>query len=930
MAFIPQPLCLFRPSLTCCSSVISNISPQSLNHFSPILCGERVLRAPFKSFDLGWVVAALLPLVGILLAFNGSAIIDTADGLFHTHRILAMTQLLAAGDLYPRWIPWFHLGYGYPVFNFYAPAASYLGGVMGLAGVSAALAYNLIAAACWVLGSLGIYALGRYLLSGTAAIVAVALWAYAPSRLQDVWNVGNLSGFIGTALLPWLFFTLAHAVNSPGRRTCAWLALAFGGVVLAHQPTTVLAALVVAPGLLAACLWVGRHDRDTILPRLLWVGGGLALGFGISLIFSLPMLLETQYIKVSLPAEDIPSVLQSNFLFPGDLFLPATAPDLGDVSRRLPDTFGLLAGVLGALGFIALPWRRRYGLALGWGAAVGFCIFLLLEPSLDFWLTVPLLGQLRFPARVLRLGVVFLALLGGSSLLLIPRRFQAPAAGLLVALVILDALPMVYASQDWVDYANITPRDEIQYELDTFAFGGTSYNEFKPIWSTGTPYDTPADMERYIDHPMQVDYIDPHLTGVTIQQVGDRMIQVSTPSAFELSFRHFYFPGWFATIDDAPAEVYPASEYGLITLNVPPGEHTIELHRNNTPVQHIAPLLSLVSLGIVVMLLVRGQPVVAQAVEPAPPRLSLVIGVGVLAFAVLNLLIIEPRTTWFRQHSPPDSPAAMQVPVHQTFGDAYELLGYTLDQREVAPGDSLRITLYWRALRPLDHTYQPRLQLVNNRHTEAWGATEGFFVGARPELHTPGYFTLDEHRLQVFPDAPPYTASITIKLIDPQTGEALALPDGNDTYTLPETVRISGTHPAVERVLPYQVGDSLELWCVAADRNGDQLRVTLYWHVVQPITTPDVRAFVHALDAAGEVVEQGDGEPLNGNYPLVDWLPDQNLADVYTLPANPAIQQLAIGLYLPERERLAVTDDGRPVTDNRILVSLEDSRCGGS
>src|SRR5262245_46958552 len=121
---------------------------------------------------MGWIVAALLPLISIIPTLHGTSIINTADGLFHTHRIFAMTQLMAMGNLYPRWIPWFHLGYGYPVFNYYAPAASYLGGLLGLLGTSAPIAYTLIASAAWIIGSLGMYGLARRYLPGYAAVIS--------------------------------------------------------------------------------------------------------------------------------------------------------------------------------------------------------------------------------------------------------------------------------------------------------------------------------------------------------------------------------------------------------------------------------------------------------------------------------------------------------------------------------------------------------------------------------------------------------------------------------------------------------------------------------------------------------------------------------------------------------------------------------------
>ena len=52
--------------------------------------------------------------------------VGSQDGYFHLFRLLELDRAARAGDLYPRWAPDFALGYGYPVFNYYAPLALYL------------------------------------------------------------------------------------------------------------------------------------------------------------------------------------------------------------------------------------------------------------------------------------------------------------------------------------------------------------------------------------------------------------------------------------------------------------------------------------------------------------------------------------------------------------------------------------------------------------------------------------------------------------------------------------------------------------------------------------------------------------------------------------------------------------------------------------
>ncbi len=897
-----------------------------------------MVRRLFPHFDIGLLIAAVLPLVGILPTFNGDQVINSADGVFHVHRIFAMTTLMQSGDLYPRWIPYFHLGYGYPVFNFYAPLATWLGGLLGLVGISAPLAFSLIVASGWMLGSAGVYALGRRWLPAPAALVGAALWAYAPSAFQGVWNIGSISQLTASALVPWLFLAVIRAAEKPDTRRVSLLGVVFALVLLAHQPTSVLVGLFIAPGAPLLCLWFSRRDKRW-LARFISVGGGLVLGAGIAMIFLLPMALEVSSIQVSKGATNIANVLAASFLQPYQLFLPASAPDLSDLNRSLPDSIGLVTGVLAGLGLVGLLYRRQYRLALAWGAAALFVIFLLLPVSTAFWLNVPLLGQLRFPGRVLRLGAVFFGLLGASSLLILPRRWMGCGAGLMCAVIVVSALPMLFPTRELLDFSQLSAADFIRYEQRTYSFGGTSYDEFKPIWGDKIPYDTPPDLDAYVTDPLHISIKTDGLEDVKISVLDDTHFQVNSPQAFELHFRQFYFPGWAASIDGISSEVFPNQEFGLLSLNVPAGVHIISLSRPGTLAENVAPWLSLLSVVIAVGLFIfrwdgfrprLRTPQAREATDEIPKSFPIagIVVVIVIGFAIFNRIYIQPQTDWFRLRSPLDSPVAMQTPVHMSFGDAYELLGYTLNQTSIAAGETLNITLYWRALRPLVGSYPPTVQLVNPAVSEAWGTASNFFIGAASVNHQPEYFISDTYKLPINSDAPPYVGHISVQLKNGETKEALKLPDGSDRLILPVPVRVTGNGITATKRLNVSINNSMELWCASTTSADNKLDLTLYWHVLAPMPQADLRVFVHGLDANGQLISQGDAPPLNGQYAPSDWLAGQTLADHYQLADADKINQIAVGMFVVGGDQLAMTQDGQPAPNNSLMLSRDAVDCG--
>src|SRR5690606_31442757 len=114
---------------------------------------------------------------------------------------------------------------------------------------------------------------------------------------------------------------------------------------------------------------------------LRWIIGGLVLGVMIAAIFLFPMLLQLNTIVVNTPSDNVPDTLQRNFLDASDLFLLPQPIDMSDLSHSIPHTFGLVGGVLGAVGFIALIWRRRFVLAGMLRAGCVLAIVLALDVS---------------------------------------------------------------------------------------------------------------------------------------------------------------------------------------------------------------------------------------------------------------------------------------------------------------------------------------------------------------------------------------------------------------------------------------------------------------------------------------------------------------------------------------------------------------------
>jgi hypothetical protein len=880
-------------------------------------------------------VAALLPLIGILPTL-GDGVVKSADAPLHVHRIFAMTTLLQGGELWPRWVSWFHLGYGYPVFNFYPPGVFYLGGLLGLLGIPATVAFALISAFAWMFGSVGTYALARRFLPPTSALLAAMLWVYAPSRLYEIWHQGSLPQMLSGACVPWVFWGLIVAAQRPGRRSILAVALPLAGMILTHQPITLVAGLLIAPTAIILPSALAWRDRRTLIGRLVCVFGGLLLGAGLAGIFLFPLAGELRYVKSATQAEDVIPYLVSNFLQPGEIFAQPGATDLSDLRFELPTTLGLVGGVLALVGLSALARRKRFGLALLLAIGLAFTIFMLLEISLPAWERIPFLAQLRFPARLLRVGAVLLALAGGASLLWLPVRWRSIGLGIGLIATLVAALPLVYPNQRFVNWPNLSALDEIRMEETEHNWGTTSYDEFRPLWGQKPGWDDAVEPEEYVTNPRRIvvnrlDMIR-QWPDLKVEQVDTAAVRVTVTSARPVRFRQFYFPGWTATLNGQPVEIYPEDELGQITVNVPAGEHIISLKYVGTPIQAVGAGVTMASLVITLGLFITGrrQQMAAPApTEPLEPRVGWAVAGGVVAFALVNTLVITPHTLWFRHRSPPDQPVYMQTPARHSFGGEVELLGYTLTETSIQPGGPLPLLLFWRTPHPVTHNYRPIVQLVNLSQSAAWAASEPFFPGGGPTAggYPPDRFASEVHKLRLFPDAPPYVGRISVQMVEAQTGQPLKLPDGSDRLILPPIIRLHTPNAAIARKLDYRFGEGIELWCATVQRGDDRLNITLGWHVTR-VPAGDYVAFTHGLNTAGDKLTQFDGPPLGNDYPTSLWQPGQTLLDRRMLPFDPAIQTIALGLYTPgDGARLPATQGNQPLPDNRVLLPVTEASC---
>jgi len=123
---------------------------------------------------------------------------------------------------------------------------------------------------------------------------------------------------------------------------------------------------------------------------------------------------------------------------------------------------------------------------------------------------------------------------------------------------------------------------------------------------------------------------------------------------------------------------------------------------------------------------------------------------------------------------PSSIPNAMRI----NLGDQITLVGYNLDQRAIQPGQSVRLTLYWQALKPMQTNYSVFTHLLaeNGQRVAQMDSWPQHGQAPTSTWH-PGSMIQDEYELNVPISTPSGVYSIQIGVYLAETGSRLPVLD---------------------------------------------------------------------------------------------------------------------------------------------------------
>jgi len=302
-------------------------------------------------------------------------------------------------------------------------------------------------------------------------------------------------------------------------------------------------------------------------------------------------------------------------------------------------------------------------------------------------------------------------------------------------------------------------------------------------------------------------------------------------------------------------------------------------------------IMALVLGGLLALTPVRYHKHVCYAIATIMPILS-----AVAIFVWLPSAYILPKR--YATFAPPTD--FRQLDFRLT--DSIKLHGYTASTTRAISGESLTVTLYWEALKPIEANHVVFLQLVDEQSTK---------VAQRQTISGLGMYQPTRWKVgEVIADAIPLTIdakatapreyTIIGGMLDEKSGERL--PMTRSDYKLGEVMLVPrqmlSALPQASHPLTAQFDQGVRLRGCALKESA----LTLYWQASQSVNQ-NYKVFIHLWDANDQFLTGLDHTPMQGRFPTRHWLEGDWIQDEVALPDRARVARITVGLYAEETQQ---------------------------
>jgi hypothetical protein len=505
------------------------------------------------------------------------------DGEWMVIRLTDFHRSLVSGMIPVRWAARLNFSYGYPVFNFLYPLSLYLGELFYLFGFSAVWSIKLVFIFSFFLSGMLMYLFGRELWGRPGGLLTAVFYTYAPYRFVDVYVRGSIGEALGFVFAPLIFLSLFSLYQKRSKIWLGWGAVGLAGLIMSHN----IMAMLFLPVILAFAgllVFLPKLNKELFFRFIIL----FLLGLGLACFFWLPALLDKQFtfldqISVTNYWEHFPNLKQ--LLIPSWGYGPSLSSDKDAPSYQI-GLFNLLGVMLSFI--ILLKAKAKKPLLIFFLLVFGITFLLMLPIAKPIWDFLPLIKLSQFPWRLLSVTTFTSSILTGSLVYL----YKPASIKWLVAILLALVIGFNYSYARPTELVN---RPESFYTTNEATT--TVKDEYLPIWAKQRPPERAQERVVILEGEGEIKNL--------VFNSKKTKFELAAATPVKAQVNQLYFPGWQVKVNGHSVPIAYNNSYGLIQFEIAPGDSLVLAEFKETPLRLTADMISLLSLGIVVGLVIR-------------------------------------------------------------------------------------------------------------------------------------------------------------------------------------------------------------------------------------------------------------------------------------------------------------------------------------
>jgi uncharacterized membrane protein len=541
--------------------------------------------------------------------------------LFHdqvqSERVSEMKLALDSGQFPVRFVGNLGYGYGYPIFNYYAPLPYYFGAALNVV-LDLILSTKLLFVFAFIISGFSMYYVSSRIWGRAGGLISAILYLLAPYHAVQLYVRGSLGEMFAYALIPFILWTVIK-ISTKTYAKNIYLVLATAALFISHTISAYIVLLYLS--ILFIILLIKSVKQKNYSSLLQNSDYYILFPVLLSSFFLLPAFFEINQTQLSLQsANDVK--YSDHFITIAQLWSSAwgyagSAP--GTTTDGMSFMIGKITIILSIIVLIITLIKSKiksfnistfqYRTLVLLSITSLITIFLTTSYSDFIWKTIPYMQLIQFPWRFLTLINLFLSLIAGASILLVPtvlKYFKLNSPKYRYSLITLILVIISYTQL---------------FSLNLSTFPTSKYFRANGYYQMESSQIISQENLRYNASKISDEYLPKGAVKATdFSQISDDQItcfvKCSIKNAlfkpdyykFEIDLEYgspvfiqkAYYPNFKATVDNKDSKIELGAN-NIMGVNIPRGLHTVEFKLQNTFIRTLGNIISIFAVIVLIV-----------------------------------------------------------------------------------------------------------------------------------------------------------------------------------------------------------------------------------------------------------------------------------------------------------------------------------------